>query len=314
MSKSKRCRLEIPINTMSPILPHDIIYLITEYLPIRDLCTLDRTCRSFHSFFLHFFSQRKGLNQDFLVTKWWSPLKKYAAIASRTRIFPEMRCFYDLTHLLVHCLKEKDMLHYNFFWQEVVKKEGKDLFNKPISYLLLIEQALQSNVGTDFVEGLFSRLHYCPEDFIQFIHRLVSVLSGYHRLNTLTNILDKYVPYEYREDLLLTQRTRPQDPTLKHLYLKEIDDKYQPFVKAIVENDNTTLINLLTRREGYDENFLEAYATAAAICGRKDLYVYLRSYLGYTPFYNQTHYVLVELGCHEMIEWISKNSYPWSKP
>lgn len=311
MSNFKRLRFD---KTTTSLLPGDLLYLVTEYLSIRDLCALNRTCTAFYLFFTTSFAERKKIDHDFLVPKYWSPLKKYAAIESRSRIFPEARCFFDLTHLLMRCIDLNDIVQYNYFWQEVVKKESADPFNKAISYLLLIEKVLQKTTPIVSPDDLFSRLHFCDEDFLQFIFHLMTVQSGHARLNTLTNIIDRYVSWEYRVDLLIQPRQWPTDRTLTQSCLKTIDEKYQPFITAIISNDNTRLTELLKSREGFDENFLESFATATAICGRKDLYAYLKSYLGYLPFYHQTHYVLTELGCHEMIAWIQSNTYPWSKP
>ncbi len=313
MSNNKRPRLD---KMTTPLLPYDILYLVTEYLSIRDLCILNRTCKSFYLFFTSFFVERKKIAEDFLVPKYWSSLKKYAAIESRTRIFPEARYFYDLTHLLIRCIDLNDAVHYDYFWQEVVKKELADPFNKAISYLLLIEKVLQVKTKLVSLDNLFGRLHYCDEDFLQFIYTLMTVRSGYARSNTLTNIIDRHVSWEYRVDLLerYSPARWPNDRTLIASHLKTIDVKYLPFLEAITSNNNQKLADLLKTRQGYDENFLEAFATVTAICGRKDLYVYLKSYLGFLPFYRSTHNVLIELGCYEMIAWIESNSYPWSKP
>ena len=315
MSKHKKQRLDKKmIEEATSILPYDVIYLITKHLNIHDLCILNQVCRCFYLFFATYFAKIKKLDEDFLTSKSWPSLKKYAAIESRTKIFPEARYFFDLTHLLMRCLEQGDIFHYNYFWQEVIRAEKKDLFKKPISYLLLIEKSFQCRSDQKVLESLFSRLYLCDEDFLRFIYRLMAVRSGYHRHDTLAKFVSKYVAEEWRVDLDLSTFRRPDDPTLIQSHLKTIDQKYLPFVDAILTNDNQTLVTLLKARHGFDEDFNETFAITAALCGRKDLYVYLRSYLGYMPSYHLTQTILTDLDCREMIEWISKNSYPGSNP
>jgi hypothetical protein len=294
-------------------LPYEIIYLVVENLSISQLIFLYRVCKFFRRFFRTYFAQQKRLD-DPLIPKEWSPIQKYAALKSRTDLFPEARFFVDLTILLIRSFEKNDLVNFNLFWSIVLKMEDNNPSESPIGYPLLIEKTFLMGVDCAYLDLFLTRYQVSMEYLIRFFYYLASSVKDFSRRYSLDKLYRKHVTYIWQKNLDLTNLPKYSDnqPTLdSHLAITYLEGRehLRPIVDAILDNRNDDLISLLRDRCISETEITYALCLGATLAGRKDLFLFLKSELGYIPYYDWTDCILEYLGMQGMRNWLMKNIY-----
>jgi len=260
-----------------------------------------------------YFAQQKRLD-DPLIPKEWSPIQKYAALKSRTNLFPEARFFIDLTVLLIRSFEKNDRVNFNVFWSIVLKIENDNPSESPIGYPFLIEKTFLMGVDCAYLDLFLTRYQGSMEDLIRLFYYLASSEKDSSRRYSLDKLYQKHATFVWQENIDISNLPKCSviQPTLDRqkaeIYLKGKEHLRQ-IVDAILDNRNDDLITLLRGHRITEEEITYALSLGATLAGRKDLLLLLRSELGYMPYYDWIDCILGHLGMQDMRNWLKKNIY-----
>lgn len=278
-------------------LPTDIYHLITDFLSITELYHLSQVCKVFNNYVVTRFMYYKNIEDPLLPTK-WPRLKKYAALESRKRIFPEALAFLDLTVILLRCLECNDTIHYNYFWKIVQTRREENPFQNPVSYFKLIEKAIVLVKDDKLIEELFCNCFMDTDTVVYLYQHLVSRRPGWKRRFLLKKLIEQY--FEHGEWYLPTDIVEP----IWDVY----DSKYNHIIRKLIDDNKTGDFLVYFQTWPIDSRMLNYAIGAACVGGRKDLFEYLESRLGFLPYYDWVGSVLDTLEYKDIRNWLEKRS------
>lgn len=279
---------------MASTLPYEIINLVSYHLAIRDMATLNGICRHYHNFF----SNHLPLTSNSLVPSEWPRLKQFAALKSRQEIFLEARAFLDITVVMSRCLHEKRFDLFTIFWKEVQEKE-LETPREVVSYPYLLEQAIIARCEDNLILMILQEacLYLDADEIYIFFRYLLGSKEIWTKKYLFDQYLRKYFPLDYPD--YFDNLPVPQDrKDYWKLFVPPVTHN-DPLLNATIKGEDEILLNI-----SWDSENLKKIVTAIAITGRKDLFSYLHSQLGYWPYYTWLDSLLGGLEFYDLQSWL----------